>query len=180
LDEFVARFSSLPRVKRVLAPLWQSPFTEEPKLWSVIAHCRIASRLHDIGRPVYGFEVPPGSGNKTADIHCEINSHEAFVDIEMWHELWGETAETIRGAAKKRCETKAQKKFLDLKENAIGVVVQVAFADDMSAILNSQDVLTSFELEAPSRCAGQLMLIAANGKDGRGTSYRVLFDGENW
>lgn len=184
IESFASTFQGGSRCQRVLQPLWLSPWNaEDPTLWSVIAHCRIACRLQEMGRTIYGFEVPCGSGEVSADIHFDLHGIEAFLDVEMWHKPSGDSPDMIRSRVKQRAERKAAAKFSALEGGAVGIVVQAALPQDgvFESLCAHPEVLANFRLDAPPNCFGQLIMIAMHGDEpGTPTGYRMLFEGEAW
>ena len=178
VEGFLGEFGELPGAGGVVTPLWTSPWDRhDPCLWSVVAHCHLARRY--AGKPggrVVGFEVPTGTGNKTADIHIVSEEAEYLLEIEMWHSAKGATTAEIASESLRRAQVKADAKFSGPRDGPVGVVVEVCFAQDpqFRLIHENRDLFEPVDLTSPPRCIAQLMaLMAVGGADGRPSAYSI-------
>jgi len=179
LEAFCARFQHVPRISRVLRPLWAAPFDpNDPALWSVLAHVRICVRLEEAGHKVESFEHPTGHGKKTADIYLR----DRMIEIEVWNRTPVAPLDELLQIAEKRAQAKALDKFGLVERDASAVVVEVAFIQgpmppEISTGASHEH--QTFVLKNPPNSFGQIMVVRTNHRT-RPSGYAFHLAGEQW
>lgn len=158
VERFATQFSGAPGAKAVLTPLWTQAWdVDDPCFWSVIANCHLAVRHRD---SVVGFERPTGHGAKTTDLLLSTKEGAMLLEVEMWHDPRVDSEGAFAAEFRRRVEAKASAKFPEFHPNAIGVVVELAFVDEvqLEMLRRSPTLLEPTDVSVRSRWVGQLMI----------------------
>lgn len=107
-----------------------------------------------------GFERPTGLGAKTTDLLLETREGRILLEVEMWHDPTGASVDTLASEFRRRVLAKASAKFPKFESDALGVVVELAFMNEMQLeiVRSNKMLLEPIEASAESRWIGQLII----------------------
>jgi hypothetical protein len=103
-----------------------------------------------------------------------------LLDVEVWNEVKGATADEIRDEGIMRAERKAAEKFATLPQDSSGMVVEFCFVvgDRFEQIANNQHIFSTFPLSGTERCVGGIFLVCGIGDaTGQIQGYRFVDPG---
>ena len=83
LEWFSSEMITLPRAKRVLAPLWENQWNvADNPFWSVVSEVKLTRLLNNNGWTILGFDQKIGTSKKTADIRARRTGIIHHIDVE--------------------------------------------------------------------------------------------------